>query len=327
MRVVPRNSFLVLGVLLLGLGVVWPATPRASAPALQKGGNKTVFAVALDADMKPVPDLTKEELGIREDGIDRTVVDVKRATDPLDIVLMIDTSKSIQTSITELRTALTSFAHGILKDSPGASISVMTVAGAAVMVADSKKTVDDLDKTLTKTIADQTATTVFLEGMVDAAKKLAKSPSPRRAIVVVNLEGIPESSSVGPQQVVQQILASGASLWAASYNNAASRLLSIQPGSGAGAAAGDSKGGGIGSGNSGQNRDTILTRVPAGTGGTRLTVEVPTALQGALDQIAAALVGQYAVTYTRPDGPMPKQLQMGQTRNGIKIIYPSTPPK
>ena len=41
----------------------------------------------------------------------------------------------------------------------------------------------------------------------------------------------------------------------------------------------------------------------------------------------AALVSQYAVTYTRPEGPTPKALQMGQMRNGVKIIYPATPPK
>jgi hypothetical protein len=327
MRVVSQKSFRALLLLFLALGAGWTATPEALAPAPQKGGNKTVFAVALDANMRPVTDLTKEELGVREDGVDRALVDVKRATDPLDVVLMIDTSKSIQTSITELRAALTSFAHGIIQGSPGASISVMNVAGAAVTVADTKKTTEDVDKILTKTVADQTETTVFLEGLVDAAKKLARSPSPRRAIVVVNLDSVPETSSVQPQQVVQQLVASGASLWAASYQNAASRLLSVQSGSGAGAAAGNSKGGGIGNGNSGQNRDTILTRVPAGTGGARLTVEVATALQGALDQIAAALVGQYAVTYARPDGPMPKVLQMGQTRNGVKIVYPTTPPK
>ena len=56
-------------------------------------------------------------------------------------------------------------------------------------------------------------------------------------------------------------------------------------------------------------------------------IEVPSALQVALEQLAAALVSQYAVTYTRPEGPTPKALQMGQMRNGVKILYPATPPK
>ena len=140
MPAVPRQSFRVLGLLVLALGAVWPAAPRASAPLPQKGGNKTVFAVALDADMRPVTDLTKEELGIREDGADRTVVEVKRAAEPLDVVLMVDTSKASQTSITELRSALTAFSHAILSGSPGANISVINLGAAAVMVAENKKT-------------------------------------------------------------------------------------------------------------------------------------------------------------------------------------------
>jgi hypothetical protein len=44
-----------------------------------------VFAVALDADSAGHGP-QKEELGLREDGTDRTLVDVKRASDPLDIV-------------------------------------------------------------------------------------------------------------------------------------------------------------------------------------------------------------------------------------------------
>lgn len=330
MFAIPRRSFGARGLflLVLTLGVAWAAAPRAGTPVPQKGGNKTVYAVVLDADNKALTDLTKEEVGVREDGADRVLVDFKPATDPLDVVLMVDTSKSIQPSVTELRSALLSFAHTILDGVPGSSVSVMDVAAAAVMVADGKKTKEDVDKVLGKTIADQAGNTVvFLEGMVEASKKLAKSATPRRAIVIVNLDGMPESSSLQPQQVVQQIVASGASMWAVSYQNSASQLLSNRAGSGAGAAAGDSKGGGVGGGNTGQNRDVILSRVPPGTGGIRLSIATPTALEVSLSQIAGALAGQYVVTYTRPDGPMPKQLQMGQARNGAKIIYPGTPPK
>src|SRR6185295_5986450 len=156
----------------------------------------------------------------------------------------------------------------------GSSVSVMNVASAAVMVADGKKTKEDVDKALSRTIPDQSETTVFLEGLMDVSKKLAKSTTPRRAIVIVNLEGMPETSSTAarPQPVIQQIVASSASVWAVSYQNAASTLLSNRGGSGAGAAAGDSKGGGVGNGNTGQNRDLILSNVPQGTGGARITV-------------------------------------------------------
>lgn len=305
-----------VGLVALALAVFWTAPPSASTPAPQKGGNKTVFVAVADADGNPVTGMTKDEWGVREDGADRAIVDVKPATQPLDIVLMIDTSRSVSQNVTQLRDSVKGFAHTILAGNPGASFSIMNVASAAVTVAENKKTPEDVDKYLTKIIPDQTEPTVFLEGIMDAAKKLAKSPSPRRAIVIVNLEGVPEMSSMKVQEVIQQLLPSSASLWAVSYSNEATKLLTV----------GSAKGG-IGSANTGQNRDAILKIAPAGTGGVRAIIEVPSALESTLTKMAGVLLGQYEVTYTRPDGPMPKQLQMGQVRNGVRISYPAAPPK
>jgi hypothetical protein len=314
-------------LLVFAVGVAWTAPPSASTPAPQKGGNKTVFAAAMDAENHPVTGMTKNEWGVREDGVDRTIVDIKPATQPLDIVLMVDTTKSIYPSITELRSALKTFGHTVLAGNPGANIAVMNVAAAATIIADNRKSPDDLDKALSRTFADQTQSTVFLEGMSEAAKKLMKSPSPRRAIVIVNLEGIPEGSTLQPPQVIQQIVQSGASMWAVSYSNDASRLLVIKEGGGAGAVNTEARQGGIGSGNTGQNRDLLLKNVPQGTGGFRVVIEVPTALEQTLNKLAAGLLAQYEVTYTRPEGPTPKLLQMGQVRDGVRISYPATPPK
>jgi hypothetical protein len=303
-------------LLVIALAVLWTAPPSASTPVPQKGGNKTAFVAAIDGGLNPVAGMTKEEWAVREDNVDRVVVDVKPATQPLDIVLMIDTTKSVSINVNELRDAVKTFAHTIFAGNPGANFSIMNVASAAVMVAESKKTPEDVDKILAKVYPDQTEPTVFLEGIVDASKKLAKSPSPRRAIVIVNLEGVPEISSMKIPEVLQQLLPSGASLWAVSYSNDVTKRLIAA-----------STKGGIGSANTGQNRDVILENAPRGTGGFRLNVEVPTALEGALTKVAGVLLGQYEITYTRPEGPTPKALQMGQTRNGVTISYPATPPK
>jgi hypothetical protein len=318
MNVRSQPSFSTRAVLLLSLAlaVFWTAPPSASTAAPQKGGTKTVFAAAIDAGLNPVPGMTKAEWAIREDGKDREIVDVKPAMQPLDIVLMIDTTKSVALNVNELRDGVRAFAHTIQAGNPGATFSITNVAAAAVMVAQNKSTPEDVDKILTKIYPDQTEPTVFLEGIVDASKKLAKSQSPRRAIVIVNLEGVPEISSMKVPEVLQALLPSGASLWAVSYSNDVTKRLIAA-----------STKGGIGSANTGQNRDVILENAPRGTGGFRMNVEVPTALEGALTKMAGAILGQYEITYTRPEGPTPKQLQMGQTRNGVTISYPTTPPK
>ena len=100
---------------------------------------------ALDADDKPVPGLTKDTWAVREDGTDRTVVDAKPATDPLDVVLMIDTSNTSQASISELRAGLQGFADALFAGSAPVTMSIMDVAAADVMVATDKKTIADVD--------------------------------------------------------------------------------------------------------------------------------------------------------------------------------------
>lgn len=301
--------------------------PAATPPA-QTGGNKTVYVAALDADNKPVPDLTKDTWAVREDGTDRSVVDAKPATDPLDLVLMIDTSVTSQASIEDLRTALKAFADTVFAGSAPVTMSVMDVASADVTVATDKKTAVDIDKVLVKTFADRAGASVILEGMVDASKQLAKAPTPRRAMVIVNMDGVPEYSTTPGQKVIQAVVASGASVWAVTYQNTATKTLQGNTGgSGSGAASGGTQQGQVGTGNNGQIRDVLLQNVPGGTGGSRQLISVPSALTEALSKVAAAIVGQYAVTYARPDGPTPKTVQMGETKPGVTILYPSTPIK
>ena len=97
----------VLFLTFLAVGLA-PAM-RAAAPIPQKGGNKTVYAIAVDADNKLVTgSAKKDEWAVREDGTDRAVVDFKQATDPIDVVLPHrHTSKTIAfSSITDLRAGL-----------------------------------------------------------------------------------------------------------------------------------------------------------------------------------------------------------------------------
>jgi hypothetical protein len=300
----------------------------AAAPPRQAGGNKTMFVSALDAGNKPVPGLTKDMWAVREDGTNRTVVDVKPATDPLDIVLMIDTSQTSQASISDLRAGLQGFADALFAGSAPVTMSIMDVAAADVVVATDKKTVADVNTVLAKTFADRAGTSVMIEGLMDAAKRLVKSPTPRRAIVMVNMDGVPELSTTAGQKVIRAVLASAASLWVVTYQNTATKALQGNTGgSGAIAIANGSNQGGVGTGDTGQARDALLAVVPQGTGGLRWQLAVPTALRETLRQLAAAIVGQYALTYARVDGSMPKIVQVRESQPGVTIHYSSTPIK
>jgi hypothetical protein len=293
---------------------------------LPQAGKKTLFALALNKDDSPAADLTRDDWRLMEDGVERLVTDAKIATDPIDMTLVVDTSMGAQGSLGELRAALMSFTHRIFSGNPGATVSVIDVGNAAIRVADRVKTADDLDKTLKRTSTDRSIAAVVLEGMTDAARKLVESPSPRRAIVIVGIDGTSDASSSKEQQrVIEQVALSRASVWAVKYRTDATKHVGGMEGNGAfGAATGTS--GDIGGMGSSQSRDPLLSLLPLATGGLRLTIGVPTALEVSLGQIANALLGQYAITFERPGDSSPKQLQMG-VRPGIKISYPTQPPR
>jgi hypothetical protein len=90
------------------------------------------------------------------------------------------------------------------------------------MVADNKKTAEDLDKTLAKTFADQPGTICFSGDGGAAKSRPAAAP-----MVVVNLDGIPGSARCS-RAVVQQIIARGRRQGGVVFERRLG-LLSIQP--------------------------------------------------------------------------------------------------
>ena len=118
------------------------------------------------------------------------------------------------------------------------------------------------------------------------------------------------------------IVASEASLWVVTYENNDTKSMSIQPGAGACAPSTGHAQGGIGQGNRGGSREIVLTRVPQATGGLRAQLSAPSALTDALTAMASAIVGQCAITHARPDGPLAKGVQMGDTAAGGQSDLP-----
>jgi hypothetical protein len=310
-RIAPAFSAPLITFIALGAVVV-------AVQATQAGGDKTVLAVAVDAKGAPIKDIGAQDWGVREDGANRQIVDVKPAP-AMQMVVLVDTTRGIEQSVRDVRTGVTSFVHAIQAGSPDSVIAVMSVSGAQTMLVDFGKSAADMDKALGRIFPDQSQSTTFLEAFPEALKRLAKMPaSPRRVLVSLNLEGFPESSQIQPQLVANAVLASGVSMWSVSFRNVASISTS---------ASAEAKGGGIGSGNVGQNRDMILNNLTGQTGGTRLTVNAASAIEASLGEIANLLLAQYSVTYKRPEGPAPAQLQIAVARPGARVLIPRVPPK
>lgn len=271
--------------------------------ARQAGGvNKSLFVAVLDENGRPVRQFTADDVLIREDGQDRPVVEVKPASQPISVAVLIDTAQSARVSdhygtpdeyVRDLRVATSSFAHQLLTLSPEAHVSLMEFGQAAVTMV--PYVTDDvaLQGGITKLVGRPGAASVLLEAIIEAGNSLAKRPSARRAIVSLNVEPTNEQSREEPKKINESLRKSLAQLWAVSVQSPGTSLKN-------------------------PTRDVVLNGLTRNSGGNREFINAPSALESVLARYADALTSQYEVTYKRP-GSSAQVVQVGTLRQGLTL--------
>src|SRR4051812_26804501 len=77
--------------------------PPSDLHAQAASRERTLFVSAVDDKGEPVEGLGPTDFVIREDGLRREVLRVSRATEPIDIALLVDTSASAVNAISPIR--------------------------------------------------------------------------------------------------------------------------------------------------------------------------------------------------------------------------------
>lgn len=302
-----------LPVLFVLVGLAALAVPGLNAGTQD---TKTIYVTALDAKGQPVTDIRPDEMALaeRDDAgqpVMREIVGVKRATAPMAIMLLADTSKATggegmkqrgkvsgSELVRDVRVAFSAFVKTMAAASPETQMELMEFGQAAITIQSMTSNVSDLEKGINRLFPKNNMPAVLLEAINESAKILAKVETPRRAIVLLNVLPTDEQSRQQPNQMLQQVVNSGASVWAVSYNS--------------GTVAADPRG-------------VVLDALAKNTGGRRETIASESALELYMTNIARALANQYEVTFVRPAGSQPKLLQVGVTRQGLSLhtsIYP-----
>jgi VWFA-related protein len=269
----------------------------ALAPALgawaQTAVDKTIFIAVLDESGKPVKDIALGEILIREDGVDREVISVAPATDPLYVALLVDTTPAAEPYIQDIRRALTAFVQQIGAASTDARISVTEFGQAAVPITpfttDREKLKKDINRIFPKR-GDVPA--VLLEGLKDTSDSLAKQNSRRAAIVVFTMEGTLDRSSEEPKRLQESMAKSRAQIWTVSLDKNRQRQDKVA------------------------QRDIILNALTQASGGKREFINAESAIEVHMKLYADALLSHYAITYKRPASDRPKVVQTGLARSG-----------
>jgi hypothetical protein len=252
-----------------------------------------LVTVAASAD-GPITDLTAKDFIIRDGGTRREAAGAELATEQMSIVLLVDTAQppmGVTPPTQDLRTAVSTFVNTVQNASPNAQIALGQFAGASVVAVDFTTETQNLDKAILRLVPDIQATAVMLEALVDAGKKLADTPAPRRAIVTIDYNSPEASADRTMKQAAESINKAGATLWSVSVR---------------------------GTGATSSFREEALNKVSKANGGMRLFSATSTALAGQMKAIANSLLSQYTVTFASGGGD-PKSITM-ETKRGAKVL-------
>jgi hypothetical protein len=270
------------------------------ARASSQGNNKSIFVSVLDAEGRPVTGMTVADFAIREDNADRTIVDVKPASQPIYIAMLVDTSTAATGFIQDIREGFSVFVKGVLGKSPQSQLSLWEFGQAAVRVENFTTDLAKLTDKINRLFPRLNASSVLSEALNDASNDLAKKPGPRRAIVMLNIEPSTEESQEQPQKINESLIRSHAQLWAVSVQKGTLRNA---------------------------KRDVVLNTLVRNAGGMREYIVAESAAPTQLARIADALTSQYEITYVRP-GDSAKIVQVGQrTGKDLKIVTGIFAPK
>ena len=269
----------------------------AARPAAVRPGQKTALVTVVADGGAPIRTLTAKDFIVKEDGSTRDVVDARPSDDPLSIVLLVDTTQppmGVTHPTQDLRTAVTTFVRTVLTGSPDAQIALGEFGGASVTMVDFTNNKADLEKGIARLAPNPQAIAVLLEGLVDAGKKLAARPAPRRAIVTVDFYSREGSAERTMKEAVTSIHDSGATLWPVTVRGTTSSRAD-------------------------PNREDVLNKASKANGGMRFSSIDASGLEGNMRTVAASLTSQYVVTFSRPGEGVAKNVTF-ETTGGQKVL-------
>lgn len=291
------NTLLALGLAALALASATPQQQDASRPAASEGRTRSVYVSVLDGKDSPVAGLTIADFVVREDGVAREVVKVEPADGPLDVMLLIDDSEALNPALQPMREGIAKF---IDKFQGHGTLGLMTYGERPTMAVRPTTDVNALKRGGGRIFPRPGAGTYLLEAIQEASRDFAKRESPRRAIVVVNMQGT-EFSNLQYETVLKDLDASGATLHVQSVG---------QPNTSRS--------------DEWRNLNMVIAEGTKRTGGRRDQVLAESGIAEALPRVADDLLAQYLVTYGHPERLIPaEKLQVTVSRPGLTVHAPT----
>ncbi|MCY4637816.1 MAG: hypothetical protein OXG04_25545 [Acidobacteria bacterium] len=286
----------------LALAVLIAAVGAAGAQSVER----LMIVSVLDDDGAPVTDLDAADFEIREDDAAREVLRVDSAGAGRQIAILVDTSEAAVRAASDFRRGLSAFVDAMHGDN---QISIISFGGPPRILAPSTSDGERLREGVGRIFPQSGQAAYMLDAVYEVAEGFERRGADRPVMVVLTTEGA-DYSNRRARQVLERIDESGAAVYTLSVEARRAAFEIGRPTGGFG--------GGFDARQQEFERDLVLSRGTAGTGGRHRDLLASSAVERAMLDLVAELRNQYLVAYSRPDSLIPpEEVTVTVDRSGL----------
>jgi len=277
--------------LLMGACCMRPAAILAQAKPT------SILVSALDSKGDPVTGLTAADVIVKEDNVQREVLKVEPAIDPLTVALLVDDSQALDAGVQFIRDAARDFVKTLAGQ---ADVAVITFGERPTIALDYTRDEQAVLAATNRIFPRSGAGSYLLDAIIETSKGLQKKEAARPVIVVLMLEDV-EFSNRYYEQVLNELDKSRAALHVVAIGTPDSGVSSDEI----------------------RNRNMVVAEGTSRTGGRRDQVLALSGAPARMAQLAKELLNQYTVTYARPETLIPpERVDVSTTRSGLTVRAP-----
>jgi VWFA-related protein len=266
---------------------------------------RRLYVTALDSNGVPVEGLTGEDFAVKEGGKARTILRAEPATAKMQIAILVDDNG---TGL--FRVSVARFIEALLGR---AEFSISTVTGQTMRIVDYTTDTRELSEAITK-LGARPATNdgnQLLDGITGTSLQLAKRKAGRPIIVALTVGG-DDVTPMEPDDALDELRRSGATLYVVSVLNSAMRATSTptRPSQMI---------------SEGHALHAMLGDGPKRSGGTRQEVSAMAGVDPGLLRLAEQLKRQYVIEYSL-EGKPSDRVSVTAKRKDITLRAPTHVP-